>query len=121
MKRKASNYQERVSKAVWLAGAYSMAGAVAVWYYEMGRLGWLVWLSTLAVLACMATLADAIFDSLSERLNIQSSWLDVRLSVLERSSRTESGQALWLRDAMPTDDLAHYYATFPEQKLDSTS
>ena len=119
MRKKATNYQARVTKAVWLAAAYSMVCAAAVWYYEMGRLGWLVWLSTLVVLACMASLADAIFDSLSERLNIQSSWLDVRLSVLERSSRAESGQVVWLRDAIPTDDPAHYYATFPEQKLDS--
>jgi hypothetical protein len=75
---------------------------------------WLIYISTAALFYGVAAGFDALYDSLFERINIQSSWLDVRLAVLERAAGARSGQDIWRADGVPTSDLSHYYESYPE-------
>jgi hypothetical protein len=105
-------------KGVWATNIYVVGALAALFYYDLGRLALFIFGSVCVLLYCVAALADAVFDSLSERVNIQSPWLDVRLGVLEKAARADSGPMTWMREVMPTDDPSHYFRAFPEQKLD---
>ncbi len=69
--------------------------------------------------------SDAVFDSLWERINLQSKWLDFRLQAIEALIKTGerrenlNGQQLW-QDKMADDNQLpeawHNYPERPEQK-----
>ena len=62
-------YQSRMSKFVWAGTAYTLG---AIWFireYELGSLGWLVFMSTAFLAFALAAAADAVFDSLIEKIN----------------------------------------------------
>ena len=114
MKRQ-TRYQARVTKFVWAGNIYGTVGLIALFFLQAPLTAWVVYLSTLALHYCIAAVADAIFDSLNERVNIQSSWLDRRLSVIEERVGASSGQERWRKNATPTDDPSHYYDSYPEK------
>lgn len=116
-KKPYTHYQTRITKFVWTGNIYGVVCPLALWFYNVSAIGWLIYVSTMVIQYSLASMADAIFDSLSERTNIQSSWLDVRLSALENALHSESGQDKWREIGIPTNDPAHYYSNYPE-KLD---
>jgi hypothetical protein len=113
--KKMTHYQTRISKLVWASNIYLVACPIALVHYDSTSIGWLVYFSTATVNFCLAAGCDAVFDSLTERLNIQSTWLQVRLSVLERAVHSSSGQGEWRDHGVPTDDAEHYYYNYPER------
>src|SRR5437762_6356935 len=114
-KKTMTRYQTRVTKLVWGSNAYLIVVPIALLYFGSPLLGWPIYFSTATINFCLAAGLDAVFDSLSERMNIQSSWLDVRLGVVERAVGAESGQEAWKTEAVPTNDPAHYFSAYPEQ------
>lgn len=116
MSERQTRYQHRISKLVWAANIYGVLGAFGIWYSSLPALAWLVLASTITVLYAVAAGFDAVFDSLNERINIQSAWLDARLSVLEKATGASSGQAKWAEHGVPTDDSEHYFHVYPERK-----
>lgn len=114
-KRK-THYQHRVTKLVWLSNIYSAAGAAWLLYSQIGQIGWLVYFSTVAILYGLAAAADAVYDSLYERTNLQSAWLQSRLNAIESSIGVpEPSDAAWVANAVPTSDPSHYYDFLPER------
>lgn len=114
-KKKMTHYQTRITKLVWAGNIYSVVCPIALLYFGSSLIGWLVYFSTATINYCLAAGLDAVFDSVSERVNIQSAWLDVRLSVLERAVNAESGQEEWRNSGVPTNDAQHYFYRYPEQ------
>ena len=114
-KKKMTHYQTRITKLVWASNIYLIVCPLALLYLDSSQVGWLVYFSTATINYCLAAGLDAAFDSLIERVNIQSSWLDVRLSVLERAANAGSGQDAWRSCGVPTDDTEHYFYSYPER------
>lgn len=114
MKRQ-TRYQVRITKFIWAGHAYTWAGLIGLLLVHAPVVAWVVYLSTITLIYCIASVSDAIFDSLNERVNIQSSWLHTRLSVVEERLGARSGQEQWLNDAVPTNDPAHYFESYPEK------
>lgn len=114
-KKKMTHYQQRMTKLVVTSNVYLVACPIAFFFTEASPTAWLIWISTAAVLFGLAAALDAVFDSLSERINIQSAWLDVRLSVLERAVGARSGQEAWRNQGVATDDPEHYFYAYPER------
>lgn len=111
-----THYQHRVTKLVWLSNIYCAAGAAWLIYKQIDQTGWLVYFSTVAILYGIAAASDAVYDSLYERTNLQSAWLQSRLNALESSSGlSTSGDAAWAANAVPTSDPTHYYDLLPER------
>ena len=116
--KKKTNYQERVSKLIWVGNLYMIIGFFTLYSKDAPIIAWVVFLSTLVIIYCMAVLSDAIFDSLSERINIQSTWLDKRLESIELSVGSTKGQEKWNAEAIPTNDKEHYFYNYPEKLED---
>lgn len=114
MKNK-TNYQARVSKLVWVGNIYGIGMFIYFYFKQASFEAWVIYISTLAILYGIAAAADAVFDSINERINVQSSWLHVRLGSIENHIGAKSGQQDWKNDAMPTNDSSHYYDSFPER------
>lgn len=114
-KKKLTHYQTRITKLVWASNLYLVVCPIALLYFGSSHIGWLLYFSTATITYCLAAGLDAVFDSLSERVNVQSSWLDIRLSVLEHAVNAKSGQEAWRTNATSTDDAQHYFYSYPEQ------
>ncbi len=114
-KKKMTHYQHRVTKLVWAGNIYSVVCPIALLYFGSTVVGWIVYASTMILHYSLAAGLDALFDSLSERVNIQSSWLDVRLSVLEPAVNANAGQDAWRKNGVPTNDVQHYFYNYPER------
>jgi hypothetical protein len=119
VKKKLTNYQDRMSKLVWFANIYGVVAAIAIWFNQLGPLAWLIYFSALLIVWSVAAGFDAVFDSLNERINIQSEWMHTRISTLENATNSDSGQEKWLKEAIPTDDPAHYFHSYPERKAEN--
>jgi hypothetical protein len=67
-----------------------------------------------------AASSDAIFDSLWERINLQSKWLDFRMTYLERqvrgSKNEKSGQQAWKENEAYEGQLSDAWHTYPEKE-----
>lgn len=114
MSDKQSNYQKRMTKFVWISNIYGAICFCTLTYLKAPLTDWLVYLSAAVILYALAAGLDAVFDTLSERINVQSSWLDVRLSVLESKIDADSGQLAWRQIGTPTYDNSHYHYSYPE-------
>jgi hypothetical protein len=114
-KKELTPYQRRATGMVWANRIYIVVAVAICGFGELGYLGWLIVATGFAVMYGIATMADAVFDSLHERLNMQSEWLDIRLRALENhEDPLRSGQLLWQLNGIPTDNLMHYHSSFPE-------
>ncbi len=114
-KKAFTHYQRRITKVVWAGNAYTVLCPVILWYFSVSAIGWIIYFSTLLLHYSLAAMSDAIFDSMSERTNIQSSWLDVRLRALEKALHVQSGQDSWRESGVPTNDPAYYFSNYPEK------
>jgi hypothetical protein len=88
---------------VWGAASQSLAAGITLAF------AFLVLIHTRA----LAAASDAIFDSLFERINLQSTWLHVRLNQIESNTEKDGklkSQQRWQRNFtdFKTDDR-HYY------------
>lgn len=115
--KKKSHYQKRMEKFLAIGFGYGIFAVISFWTEGTNVEQW-IFFSTLAILASLAAAFDALYDSLQERINIQSSWLDMRLIVLENAVQAKSGQSAWQMKAIPTDDPTYYWSHFPEKKED---
>lgn len=113
--KKMTHYQSRITKLVWASNIYLIGCPIALFYFGSTPVGWLIYFSTATINYCLAAGCDAVFDSLSERVNIQSSWLEVRLSVLDQAVDARSGQEAWREHGVPTDDAEYYFSNSPER------
>lgn len=114
-KKEMTRYQTRITKLVYAANAYLVLCPIALLYFDVSAIGWIVYFSTGTINYCIAAGCDAVFDSLSERTNIQSSWLHVRLTEIERAVNANSGQEAWNENGVPTNDAEHYFHNYPER------
>lgn len=118
MKQLLTHYQRRVTKFIWAARAYSVGGLLFLLFQEDVFIGAMVLITGCVILYGMAVLSDAVFDSLNERINIQSAWLACRLDAIEQKSSIrieETGQVRWITNGVPTDHSNYYFDTFPER------
>jgi hypothetical protein len=114
------SYQQRKDKLGAVSGLIFFGFAAAAVWLASGqsiRLGLTVGFVFLAMLTIHAiTLAsDAVFDSLFERINLQTAWLDARLTEIERNTSkdgTPKAQERWQRWRLDDD---HHYYVWPEQ------
>ena len=117
------NYQRRQTKLVFSGGLLSSAVLIAVVYfvakYNLAA-GIVVAFAVLYIKMhyVAAASSDAMFDSLWERINLQSRWLDVRLRCLEidvnrgkPDAGDEIAQEAWQREAYDEQlsDAWHMY------------
>jgi hypothetical protein len=63
-----TNYQQRMSRFVRAGNIGLPCAMIAVWYYEIGALGWLILGCTTFLQHCLAVGLDAVYDSLKESL-----------------------------------------------------
>jgi hypothetical protein len=114
-------YQKRQNKLVVVGGLLVLGFAsFCVWgaSSQSVRLGITVSFAFMVALNVWALSAasDAIFDSLFERINLQSAWLHARLTEIESNTSKDGrlrGQRRWEKYGSEDDD-AHYY-TCPER------
>jgi hypothetical protein len=109
-------YQKRKNKLAFLSGLLAV-----------GFMGWCVWeasdnsirsgitvafvILVLLNVYALSTAADAIFESLSERINLQSAWLHARLTEIESNTAKDGklrAQARWERHEVT--ESTHYSA-----------
>ena len=107
MAAKRTRYQHRVTKFIYVSGAYVIGGIIAVVAFDLGRLGALIILTGTVIFYCIAALADAVYDSLNERINIQSSWLAYRLDAIEFRAPQQN---LWVTRGSGSAPSASYRA-----------
>lgn len=91
---------------VWSVSKESLAAGIAVSFGLLAAL----------IVRGIAAASDAIFDSLFERINVQSAWLHARLSEIEANSSKDGvprSQERWQHSNESMHDDAHYY-TSPE-------
>jgi hypothetical protein len=112
-------YQKRKNKLAFLSGLLAV-----------GFMGWGVWeasgdsirsgitvafvILVLLNVYALTTAADALFESLSERINLQSAWLHARLTWIESNTAKDGklrAQALWERDEVAEST---HYSSCPE-------
>jgi hypothetical protein len=113
-------YQKRQNKLVALGGLLFVGFAtLCVWEAstESTRAGITVAFVCLVFIneRGLSAASDAIFDSLFERINLQSAWLDARLTEIETNTAKDGkpkAQERWLN--WPIDEDAHYYSS-PER------
>jgi hypothetical protein len=90
---------------IWEAATESTRAGITVSFV------FLVFLMFRAVAAAL----DAIFDSLFERINLQSAWLETRLTMIESNTAKDGklrAQQLWQSAGLDESD---YYYTCPER------
>jgi hypothetical protein len=114
-KTKLTRYRTRMEKLYWVGNIFVWLVPIAIFYFGSSLIAWLVYVSTITVFLALAFGFEAVFDSLSERVNIQSAWIDVRLSVIERAVNATSGQEAWRKEGIPTNDNHHYFRNYPER------
>jgi hypothetical protein len=113
-------YQKRQNRLVAIGGLLFLGfAAVGVWVAsgQSIRLGiTLGFAFTVAMNAyALSAASDAVFDSLFERINLQSAWLHARLTEIESNTAKDGkarAQERW--QSWPLDDDHHYY-TWPER------
>lgn len=119
------NYRRRMNKFVALGGAFWWgAGLTTIWFslqhdLKIGIVVAIGYLS-LTLLVAIGAASDAIFDSLHERINLQSQWLNVRLSAIEDHlaiSTDLRGETLWQAHSENRDTLDEAYHRWPERCL----
>ena len=118
MKKPFTPYQHRATKLVWAWRIYAVVGIVAIPFLELRLLGGLVLITGWVILYGIAAMSDAVFDSLNERINIQSAWLAHRIDAIEFPSKGQfgtNGQMRWVTKGVPTDRSSYYFDNFPEQ------
>lgn len=120
------SYQRRQTKLVSSASLLLSAVWIAVVYFVAATnlaaglaVAFAVLYSKLHFVAAAST--DAMFDSLWERINLQSRWLDVRLRCLEidinqgkPDARNEMAQEAWQRYAHE-EQLSDAWYMYPEK------
>lgn len=120
------NYQRRQTKLVSSVGLLSSAVLIAVVFYVAKydlAAGIAVAFAVLYIKMhyVAAASSDALFDSLWERINLQSHWLDVRLRCLEidinrgkPDAEDEIAQEAWQRKAYE-EQLSDAWHMYPEK------
>ena len=92
-------------------------------FRDAPMVAWLVYWSTLFIFYCLYEVSDAIYYSVSTRINIQSAWLDVRLQNIERKLGEVSGQEEWLNHVKDLNEATggdvlnslHFHHIYPEK------
>jgi hypothetical protein len=114
------NYQKRQNKLV-LSGSLigALFGGAMLYFITKGNVALGVALAFVMLRSSnwymTASASDAIFDSLFERINLQSNWLHCRLTGIENRlapAGQESSQTLWQEHPMQLDDA---YRSYPEK------
>jgi hypothetical protein len=84
---------------VWLTSSQNIAIGITVAFAILLQRNWYF----------VASSSDALFDSINERINLQSAWLEVRLDIIEH--REKGGRQRW------TNRGGDYYYYFcPERQ-----
>jgi hypothetical protein len=92
-------------------------------FRDAPMVAWLVYWSTLFIFYCLNEVSDAIYYSVSTRINLQSAWLDVRLQNIERKLGEVSGQEEWLNHVKNLNEATggdvlnslHFHHIYPEK------
>lgn len=64
-----TEYQRRMTPFVWTMNAYSILGAVAIWYFDIGQPAVFIYFTMLALSKMLCHGFDAVHDSLRDMLN----------------------------------------------------
>lgn len=119
------SYQNRQSRLVFSASlpALYWCGIVGFGIYENLGVGIFLAFSVLygKVHYTASTSADAVFDSLWERINLQSQWLNFRLTHLEDTVKAQRkdfpwGQNLWATNESYDGRLSEAWNWYPEKE-----
>ena len=86
-------------------------------------IAWIVYWSTLFIFYCLNQVSDAIYHSVTTRVNLQSAWLDVRLQNIEIKLGEVSGQQEWLNHVKDLNEITgtdvlkslHFHNIYPEK------
>lgn len=115
VKKGLSAYQVRMGRFTAIVWLYSIGSCFAI-VTDLASPEGMVFFTGLCIFAGMARGFDAVRDSLHERLNLQSSWLNIRLLVLENATNAQSGYKAWEATGAPGTDegISIYYNEYPE-------
>lgn len=113
--KKQSSYQKRTEKFIAIGLIYAALSGLTLAFADDIKIEAMLFWSTLTIILCLATGFDAVRDSINERINIQSSWLNMRIKNLENATNAKSGERIWQENGIPTDDSSHYYDEYPEK------
>jgi hypothetical protein len=123
------SYQNRQSKLVFSGSLPAAFWIAVVWFAASQSLvaglvvAFRVFYFKIHFVAAVAS--DAVFDSLWERINLQSRWLDFRLTQIDGQLNWEgrpgrSGQELWGDHAFE-GQLSDAWSHYPEKELPPTA
>ncbi len=116
-------YSDSFAKQNLVFYLYLVITASILIFKDAPMVAWIVYWSTLFIFYCLNQVSDAIYHSVSTRINLQSAWLDVRLQNIERKLGEVSGQEEWLNHVKDLNEVTgsdalnslHFHHIYPEK------
>ena len=63
-----TKYQKRMTICIWISSSYTLVAFFCLIHLQSTYLGWLIFGSTETIIICLLVASDAIYDSLTEKL-----------------------------------------------------
>ena len=116
-------YADSFGKQNLMLNLYLVITAGVLIFRDAPIVAWIIYWSTLFIIYCLNQVSDAIYHSVSTRINLQSAWLDVRLENIERKFGEVSGQEEWLNQVKDLNEATgsdvlnspHFLHIYPEK------